>query len=156
MTNDPFDSGYAAYENGESIEKNPFSQENDNQIWEQWNQGWVRGEEDDTLRMQSYCGGGYSWPSDKVEIKLKINNAEYNCIIDYLIIDEKYYNSTEYHDIQSINCKLIKENIIIDNKDKNDINEELDEEDIEDELELYFDELSEHNKIIISGLLKLN
>lgn len=152
MNDQPFDLGYFAFENDNSLEDNPFDKEKDNKNWEEWRDGWFRCEEDETLRMQTYCAGGADWPTDVISVSLNIENSEYLCEIKYSIIDEPYYNSEEYHEIKAINCKLLQKNEqIFDGEEEDD--DYMDE--IEDELELELSELSEENKTIISKLLKL-
>jgi hypothetical protein len=152
MNERPFDLGYDAFENDDSLEDNPFDQEKDNKNWEEWRDGWLRCEEDETLRMQTYCAGGADRPTDIISVNLNIDDEEYLCEIEYSIIDEPYYNSEEHHEIKAINCRLLQEI-----KQINDSEEEGDDymDEIEDELDLELSELSEENKTIISKLLKL-
>jgi hypothetical protein len=96
MTNEHtyYDEGYDAFSE-KNEEDNPYNPETEEGAWKEWNEGWERGEMDETENMQAYCGGGYDWPRHDFECILKVTNFDFSTRISYEWVEESLYRAPD-------------------------------------------------------------
>ena len=93
MSDDFFDKGYDAYEDGKGRENNPYDKQIEKEKWKEWDSGWERGEEDATLRMSEYGAGGADWPRYDFKMEVIVNRKRAKAAIGYEWIEECYYRA---------------------------------------------------------------
>lgn len=90
---DAFDEGFDAFGDGKCKEDNPYDPADEK--WEEWNDGWDRGESDEEQRMNEYCCGGADWPNYDFETSFEYNGKTWPAKIVFEWVDNSgaYYRS---------------------------------------------------------------
>ena len=99
MKRDYFDEGYTAFEDGIDKQDNPVNQAELPVEWEEWNDGWDRGESDEEQRMNEYCCGGADWPDYAFETDFEYEEKTWPAKIKFEWVDNSwaYYRSEPAH-----------------------------------------------------------
>ena len=125
---DFFDEGYTAFEKGIAKDSNPINQEEFPEDWEEWNDGWDRGESDEEQRMNEYCCGGADWPEYDFDTQFEYEGKTWSAQISFEWVDnsEAYYRSEPAHP-QKIYVKLFSQ----DGEEESEIDIEVEDEEIQ-------------------------